>query len=156
MYTLMKQLITWYKEAQIRAQRRKSLWNLILIPLSLTFWFGIWYGLFRLVWAFHITFYPQHSLQNFWQENISLSSFVPSFLMVFALMPGSICLGLVLANCIAWIVAPARRVFETESIGYKGTSFREATSTLLILSVWTVSTGLIISLIAAWALVSLK
>ena len=156
MRELMKPIVSWYTEARQRAQRRKSLWNLILIPLSLAFWFGVWYGLFRLVWAFHITFYPQHNLQNFWPEGASLPSFVPSFLMVFALMPGSICLGLALANCIVWIVTPARRAFEAESIGYKSVSFREATSALLILAAWTVSTGLVIALIAAWALVSLK
>lgn len=156
MRELIQQIVGWYGEARRRAQRRKSPWNLILILLSLAFWFGVWYGLFRLVWTFHITLYPQHNLQNFWQEGTSLSSFIPSFLMVFALMPGSICLGLALSNCITWIIAPARQVFEAESIGYNGTSFRKTTSALLILSAWIVSTGLIISLLAAWALVSLK
>jgi hypothetical protein len=152
----MNKVINWLTEARQRAQRRRSPWNLLLIPLSLAFWLGIWYGLFRLVWAFHITLYPRHDLQNFWLEGTSWSSFVPSFTMVFALMPGSICLGLVLANCTAWIFTPARRLFEEESIGTNGASFREANKALLILSAWTVPTGLIGALLAAWKLVSLK
>ena len=46
------------------------------------------------VWAFHGHFYPTHHLQDFWPRGISLTSFVPSFLMVFALTPGSIGAGL--------------------------------------------------------------
>jgi hypothetical protein len=152
----MKQVINWYRAAQQHAQRRKSPWNVLLIPLSLAFWLGIWYGLFRLVWAFHITLYPRHDLQNFWLEGINLSSFVFSFLMVFALMPGSICLGAALANCTAWIIPPARQIFEEEATGYNGASFREATRALLVLSAWTVPTGLMIAMLAAWKLVSLK
>jgi hypothetical protein len=156
MSKLFQQIFRWYENAQKRALRRQSPWNLILIPLGLAFWLGIWYGLFRFVWAFHSSLFPLHNLRDFWQEGISLSSFVFSFLMVFALMPGSICFGLALANCLTWFVPPARQAFDAESIGYQGTSFREATSALLVLSVWSISIGLVIALGAAWALTSLK
>jgi hypothetical protein len=156
MRKLLQQIYNWYENAEKRASRRQNPWNLILIPLGLAFWLGIWYGLFRCVWAFHVTLFPLHYLRAFWQEGVSLSSFIFSFLMVFALMPGSICLGLALANCVAWFVPPARQSFNAESIGYQGTSFREATSALLVLSAWSISTGLVIALGAAWALTSLK
>jgi hypothetical protein len=78
-----------------RAQRRNSAWNLILIPLGFAGWLGTWYGLFLLVWAFHVKLYPQHNLRDFWGEGVSFSSFIPGFLMVFALMPGAVCLGFI-------------------------------------------------------------
>lgn len=155
MRELLQQIFLWFGGARHRAQRRKSPWNLILIPLGLAFWFGIWCGLFRLVWAFHVTLYPQHNLQDFWRESESLSSLIPSFLMIFALMPGAICLGLALANCVAWLIVPARQVFVAESTGYPGAGFREATRVLFILSTLSVPAGIIIALLAAWALASL-
>ena len=156
MRQFVQRTVEWYAGARHRAQRRRSAWNLILIPLGLAGWLGAWYGLFRLVWAFHVTLYPQHSLHDFWGKGVSFSSFVPSFLMVFALMPGAICLGLILANCVAWLIAPARRTFDAEAAGYHGASFREATSTLFKLAAWTLSAGLIIALLSAWALASLR
>src|SRR5262249_5313198 len=130
MRRLIQRAAEGYTIAQQRALRRRSPWNLLLVPLALAGWLGTWYGLFRLVWAFHVVLYPEHRLHDFWGNDVSLLSFVPSVLMVFALLPGAVCLGLALANCLAWLVGPARRVFETEAIGHPGTSFRTATGTL--------------------------
>ena len=146
----------WYAGARHRAQRRKSLWNGILLPLGLLAVGGIWYGLFRVVWAFHLQWYPQHELRNFWGKGISFWSFVPSFLMVFALAPGALCSGLALTNCVAWLIRPARRTFDKEAAGYSGTGFQEATGILFRIAVWTLSVGLIVSLIAACALKDLQ
>jgi hypothetical protein len=146
----------WYAEALRRAQRRRSAWNFILIPLGLAGRLGVWYGLFRLVWAFHVTVYPQHRLHDFWGEGVSFSVFMLSFLMVFAPAPGAMCLGYALANCAAWLVAPARHVFDAEAVGYTGASFREATGAVFKLAAWTLPAGLAIALLAAWALGSLR
>ncbi len=154
MRDFIEQLSGWYGGKEYR--RRKSPWNLILIPLSFVFWLGIWYVLFRLVWAFHILLYPQHHLGDFWQKGVSFSSFIPSFLMVFALLPGAICLGLALANCVVWLIPPARRALDKEAFDHPGANFREATRRLLILSAITIPSGLAVALISAWALISLK
>jgi len=151
-----EQIAQFYVSARSRAQRRHSLWNFILIPLGLSGWLGSWYGLFRLVWAVHVCLYPQHSLGNFWQEGISFQSFLSSFLMTFALAPGTLCVGLIFANCLSWLLPPARRVFDVESVGYRGTSFREATGALLKVALWAVPAGLIIALVSATLLTSLK
>ena len=143
-------------EARLRARRRKSAWNLILIPSALFGWLGSWYGSFRIVWAFHLILYPQHSFHDFWQEGISFASFVPSFLMLFAPVPASICVGLLFANCVAWLIPPARRTLDAEAQGYKGTSFRESTEALLKFAKWAVPGGLIIALVAASLLMSLR
>jgi hypothetical protein len=145
-----------YSATRFRARRRHSLWNLILIPLSLAGWLGSWYGLFRLVWAFNVWLYPDHLFSNFWTEGISISGFALSFLMLFAPAPGALCLGLVIANCVSWLLPPARRVFDAEAAGYPGTSFGESNKALLDLALRLVPTGLVVALIAAALLKSLR
>jgi ABC-type sugar transport system permease subunit len=146
----------WYAGAQQRAKRRKSPWNLILLPFGLVTVGAAWYGLFRIVWAFHVRFYPQHELRDFWGSGISFSSFVPSFLMVFAIAPGALCAGLAAANSVARLVRPARRTFDAESVGYPETGFRKSTRLLLLCAVCAVSLGLVIALVAAYLLRSLR
>lgn len=148
--------VEWYAGAQQRAQRRRSLWNLILLPLGFAAVGATWYGLFRVVWAFHVHFYPQHELRDFWGSGISFRSFVPSFLIVFALAPGALCTGLAITNGLAWLVRPARRAFDAESAGHAGTGFRESTRILLLCAAWSVSVGFVIALAAAYSLKSLR
>ncbi len=150
------QFSEYYSAARLRARWRRSPWNLILIPLSLAGWLGSWYGLFRPVWAFNVWLYPDHLFSNFWKEGISFSSFALSFLMFFGPAPGALCLGLVIANCVSWLLPPARRVFDAEAAGYPGTSFGESNKALLGLALRLVPTGFVVALIAAGFLKSLK
>lgn len=146
----------WYVGAQQRGQRRRSPWNLILLPLGVIAVALMWYGLFRAVWAFHLLFYPQHQLRDFWGSGISFSSFLLSFIMVFVLAPGALCTGLAVANCVAWLVRPARRNLNAESVGHPGTGFRESTRLLFFCAAWMVSVGLIVALTAGYFLRSLR
>ena len=109
-----------------------------------------------LVRAFHTFFYPSHRLHDFWQSGISLKSFIPSFLMVFALTSGSIAAGLVLTNVMAWSIPPARHTFDAEAVGYPGTDFRSATRGLWSLARWALPIGIAIALASAYRLKSLK
>jgi len=150
-----RQAAAWHGGAQQRARRRRSPWNLVLLVLGLIVAAGTWYGLFRVTWAFHLLFHPQHELREFWGSGIRFSSFVPNFLMVFAIAPGALCTGLAVANCIAWLVRPARRALDAESAGHVGTGFRESTRLLLLCAAWAVSAGLVVALAAAYFLRSL-
>jgi|KBSMisStandDraft_5_1062788.scaffolds.fasta_scaffold17868_7 hypothetical protein len=150
-----ERVLSFYSRARIRSKRRHSPWNLVLIPVGLAGWLGTWYGLFRIVWAFHRLLYPQHAFRDFWTEGISFTAFVPSFLMLFAPAFGSLCFGLVLANCVAWLVPPARRALDAESSGYPGTGFTESTTLLLKLFLWTLPSGVIIAMLAATVLRSM-
>ena len=145
----------WFEGAQQRAQRRKSPWNVILLPLGLAAAGATWYGIFRLVWAFHIQWYPHHELHDFWGSGIGFRSFVPSFLMVFALTPGALCVGMAAANCLAWLVRPARRTFAEEAVGHPGTGFRESTVALFRLAAWVLALGFTVALLGACFLKSL-
>jgi len=152
----LQRIFGFYSAARLRAARRKSAWNLVLIPPAILGWLGCWYGLFRIVWAFHLWLYPQHLFRDFWQEGISLRSFAPSFLMVFGPFFGALCIGLIFANCVAWLILPARRKLDEESQSYPGTGFRESTVALIRLAGWAVSLGLVVALIAASLLRSLR
>lgn len=148
--------IGYYADARKRAQRRKSAWNLILIPLGGAAVIGVWYTLFRLVWLFRVTMYPDHQLQDFWQEGISFGSFVPSFLMVFALAPAALTVGFMVGNLFAWLISPARRVFQAEAGNYPTVRFQATMRILWKVGVWAVPLGLFIALAASVFLRSLR
>lgn len=153
----IKQRVTkFYFGARQRAQRRKSPWNLILIPLCFGSAIAFGYALFRLIWLFHTIFYPAHELGEFWRDGISFESFLPSFLMVFSVVPGAIGIGFMFGNLLAWLVGPARRIIDAEARGYPGTTFRAAMRGLFRFTAWTLPVGLLIALTAAYFLKSLK
>ena len=156
MPNLVDKSAKYYAEATHRAKRRKSPWNLILIPLCGGSAVAIGYALFRIVWRFHVAFYPDHQLHDYWQEGISLRSFVPSLLMVLSLLPGSIATGFMLGNLLAWLVTPARRVFDAEAQGFPGTSVGESMGGLFKMAVWTLPSGLALALAAAYSLKSMR
>ena len=66
----MKKIYEFYTEARQRAKRRKSPWNLILIPLVIGGIGSVWYGLFQLMWKIHINIYPEHIQEALAHENI--------------------------------------------------------------------------------------
>jgi hypothetical protein len=156
MRTLAEKLANYYRGAHIRAQRRKSAWNLLLLPLCFAAWLSIWYALFRFVWLLHVLVYPAHRLADFWSGGISAGTAVLSFLMVFALMPAAMTLGFMLENCVVWLIPPLRRVFDAEARDYPGTGFADAMRGLLKVCYWALPIGLTISVTAAWFLSSLR
>ena len=156
MQHLLKRATKWYMEARHQAQRRKSRWNLILIPLCGGAWLVGWYALFRLVWIFHTTLYPEHALRDFWHEGISFKSFVSSFLMVFAIAPAALSIGSMVGNLLAYAIPPARRTFDAESKGYPGTSFPEGMRFLWKVTAWALPLGLLVALIGGYTLKSLR
>ena len=154
--SLVERANAFLERARFRAQRRRSPWNLILIPLTFGGWLGTWYLVFRLVWTYHVWLYPDHQFRNFWHKGISFPSFALSFLMLFALLPGAMSLGFVFGNLVAWLAKPARKTFEAESVGYPGTTFRESNAGLLRMAMWTFPAGVALSLLAASFLKSLR
>jgi hypothetical protein len=151
---------TWenqrYAEADGPAWRRTSPWNLLLIPVGFTAWLLIWYGLFRLVWAFHAALFPAHELSDFWRAGISSRAFAPSFVMVFALLPGALGAGLLAANGLVWLIPSARRALDAEAQAQNGARFPEAMRALGRFTAWALAVGLRIALLAAACLPSLR
>jgi heme A synthase len=156
MPTVSQRISDFYRDARRRAQRRKSAWNILLVPLCFGGFLGCWYVLFRLVWKFHTAIYPEHHFAEFWRPGISMANFILSFLMMFSITPAAVALGFMLGNILIWLIPPARRVLDAEAEGYPGTSFVESMRGLFKISLWTIPIGFAVALTAAYLLNSLR
>ena len=111
-----------FEEMRERAKRRKSKWNLILIPIGI-FWIALFsYGYWKLIdEVFNLTWiaYPDvtyvYQNWNLWGVLTILAIFIPA-----------ISIGLFMTNITAWLIRSARNVFEKEAKGYKGADFKTA------------------------------
>ena len=85
--------------ARLRARRRRSPWNLVLIPLFLGGAGAAGYAFFTLVWHVHTWIYPAHSgrLRDFWPRGLGFPAFVSSFLL------GSDAMWRVARFCLSWL-----------------------------------------------------
>ena len=103
------------------------------------------------MWEVHTAIYPSHvgRLSEFWGKNISLGSFVSSFLLLVPLFFASLPIGMILANLIAWLIPAACRTFDREAEGVTGASFTEAVSGLWKAALILVPICLVLSIIGA-------
>jgi len=152
----IKRMLKYYGEARQRAGRRRSPWNAFLLLLSMATWFGTVYMLFRLVWLFHTTLYPEHQLSDFGRAGSSFHNGGLSLLMIVSLVPGSGATAFIIVNSLFWLFPWPRKVFEDEAKNHPGTDFRNAIRKLFKMWIWTFPTGLAISLLAAYLLKSLR
>ena len=154
----MNKIEKYIQEAQTRARRRKSPWNLILIPLLFIGAVPVYIIQFKILWLVHIFRYPSHSghVSEFWQRGISFGAFISSFLMGIPILVSSVALGMIIANLLAWCIIPVRRVFDKEAQGVKGTSFRESMMALGKIAAYLVPICFILGLIGAFTLKSLR
>jgi hypothetical protein len=148
----------YYAGARTRAKRRKSAWNAVFIPVCFAAWLSIWYALFRVIWWFHSSLYPEHRLQDFLggSATISFRSFVCGFLMMFGPLPGAIVIAFMLGNTFFWLISPVRRIFDDEARGYPGASFRDSMQALLKIGTWVLPIGVFLAIVGAFFLKSLR
>lgn len=148
---------SWFVAALQRAQRRKSPWNLLLL-LAVPLWALLWWGAFRLVWAYHVHLYPAHAgaLRQFWPAGASAHAFVASFLMVFGPMMPAVVLALLVTNALLWFVPPVRRTLEAEAESVPGTGFRASQRKLLLATIVALAVGGFLGMQGAAMLTSLS
>ena len=119
----MNKIARWFGEARIRAQRRKSPWNLLLglvVVLSIAF---VWFSSCEF-----ILYLPHDSTVSF--REISAGYDLQMIFVTIPMFFPSLAWGMVLGDAIMWLVPPARRIFEQEAQGHKGSSFKEVMSGL--------------------------
>lgn len=120
----MNKIVTWFGEARIRAQRRKSPWNLLLglvVVLSIVF---VWFSSCEF-----ILYLPHDSTVSF--REISTGHDLQMIFVTISLFFPSLAWGMIIGNTIMWLVPPAQRTFEREAQGHKDCSFKEVMSGLL-------------------------
>jgi hypothetical protein len=133
---------TFYDLARARARRRKSPYNLLLPLFVLPLWALLWWGAFNLAWGLHVLFYPSHAglRSEFWPADLPAHIFIPSFMLLIPSFLPTLVWAMVCTNFVLHLVPPARRTFDREAVGYPGTDYRSAQTSLLIVAV--VATGL--------------
>lgn len=129
-------------EAQGRAKRRKSKWNLLLIPLGLISIAVTWFLLANFIASVHRLYYPS---QHFGQSKSNLGG----ILMFVPILVPSITVGFMLSNCIIWCILPARKVLDQEAKGVKGASFRKSMRDLAIITAVVLPIALLLGFLGA-------
>jgi hypothetical protein len=119
--------MSYIEKAQQRAKRRKSKWNLLLIPGVLIPLAAIWYLSFQLMEFVHGIIYIG---QNFTDTPRGIGPIIAAVAPLFGTLPVSFLLG----NILVWFVSPARRVLDSEAAKVPGTSFVESQEDLLKLA----------------------
>ncbi|HSE78924.1 MAG TPA: hypothetical protein VLG66_13075 [Alphaproteobacteria bacterium] len=112
----MRSIHKYVADARARASRRRSPWNLLLIPIGLFLIGSVWYLLVQGSFAVHRLFRPEEPF-----------TVVPAWRMILMVVPllfPAISIGLILANLASWCVPPARRAYDREAAGVSGASFR--------------------------------
>ena len=141
-----------------RRAKQKSPWDLVCLVVGFV-WLGVfWYALFQVAWMLHVLLYPEHAglRKEFWCEGIPFRMFLSSFLMLMPLFVPAAVAGFLSANCLMWLIPPARRAMETEAAGDREMTFAGANAGLIK---WggLVSAGcLILSLVGLATLKNLK
>lgn len=105
-----------FKDIRQRGKRRKDPWNLVLIPFAVVGISIVWSLLTKTLSALQYSLIPANAIFSNQTRLGAILLFVPP------IFP-SIALGLIIANIFAWLIPPARKIFERESEGIQGTSF---------------------------------
>jgi hypothetical protein len=122
--------LQYIAEMRARATRRKSKWNLLLIPFAIAGLALSWYGLVEPLQRFRSRFFP---IDAFLMNGTRLGNIV---LYVAPFFP-SICIGILIANLAVWIIPPARRTLNEEARGDASAAFKSsnlAVAKLLVLT----------------------
>jgi hypothetical protein len=118
----------YFGEARERAKRRRSPWNLILIPLAILCIGLVYYFFWKLATVIQSNMIPSNAIIWNYSKLGGVLMYVPT------LLP-SLSLGMIFANFIAWCIPPARKAFDREANGVKNASVRSATRSLFIISI---------------------
>jgi hypothetical protein len=129
----------YFSEARVRAQRRKSRWNLLLLPAVLVPLAAILATLLLLINALHGYLYTGQSLRNAQGGWAILATVGPLFA---ALIPA-----MLVGNSLVRLLPPARRVLDAEAFGHPGASFHSAQRKLARVAAIVVPLSMAVSLL---------
>jgi hypothetical protein len=110
------------------------------------------------MWRLHVHFFPEHRPyeRQFWGSGISPGAFASSFLMLMPLALPATVLGFLAANCLVWLIPPARRSMQGEAAGDKEMTFSGSNSGLIKWGTIPSIICVILSIIGAVTLRSLR
>ena len=110
--------MSYLEEARARANRRKSRWNLLLIPAGLFPIGSVWAVATLLAEQAHLHFYPEESLRTGEGPWVVVAAVSP----LFAAIP----VGMLAANFVVRRIAQARAVLDREASRDPALSYHES------------------------------
>ena len=131
-------------EARKRASRRKSAWNLLLIPAVSGTWLVMWYASVQVVGQ--LLRFTRPGL-NFVLLPDSGGGTLIGVGLLFAWLP----LAMIIGNFLVATVAPARRTLDREAQAVPGTDLASATRDLLKMMLVITPTGLLLVILGILA-----
>lgn len=132
--------MSYYDDARARARRRKSPWNLLLIPAIVLPIALLWRLAFALGGYVHLALYPGQTWRS---HSHGLGAILAAVAPFFATIPTALYMG----NIIVCMIPAARRTFDREAIGYPGTDFRSSQQRLLVMIRYIVPPALLLTVV---------
>ncbi|MGB6633447.1 MAG: hypothetical protein WBE52_19560, partial [Terriglobales bacterium] len=141
---------TWVQNAQRRASRRKSPWNLLLL-LIFPLWWALWWAMVEVGCLLH--FVLNHEGVPPWREWMHLmggSMTVPQALIAFGPMIPTLTGAMVIGNFLIYQIPSARRAMDVEDRGHPGTAYQTAQRALGQITLYGMPIAVILLLLGAW------
>jgi hypothetical protein len=127
----------YFEESHLRARRRQSAWNLLLIPAVLVCWLGLTTAVLLGATWLHGVVYPGQSLRGARGLGPILATVAP--------LLGCAAPGFVVSNWLVHLVGPVRRTLDREAETYPGTGYASSQSKLLKIAAVLATGGILIA-----------
>jgi hypothetical protein len=135
-----QEVMGYITAARIRAKRRKSLWNLLLIPCYWIPWLALWMASAIGFGRFYTRIHPGIEVRI-------LPDAIGGVLIAIGLLFAWLAPAMLIANALVSLVPPARRAFEREAATVPGTDRASADRGLLWLGSYVTPAGLALALV---------
>ena len=132
--------MSYFDEARARAKRRRSPWNLLLIPAFFAPWALLWYASARVLRGVARHSHPE---LNFVLLPDSAGGILMAIGLLFAWFP----IAMVVANLLVTAIPTARRALDNEARGVPGTDLVSANRGLLKAAAFMTPAGWLIAVV---------
>jgi hypothetical protein len=135
-----QEVMGYITAARIRAKRRKSLWNLLLIPCYVIPWFSLWMASAVWLGRLYTGIHPGIEVRI-------LPDAIGGVLIAIGLLFAWLAPAMLIANGLASLVPPARRALDREAATVPGTDRASANRGLIRLGSYVTPAGLALALV---------
>lgn len=136
--------MSYFKAARARAERRKSVWNLLLIPSFLLPWLLVW-------WVSVVHLGKLHRQLHPGREFVLLPEGMSGILMAIGPLLAWLAPAMIVANTLVSAIRPARRALDRDAASVPQADRSSANRALLKLSLLLTPAALLLGLIGAFA-----
>ena len=133
--------MSYIEEARTRARRRKSRWNLLLIPAVLVPTAVLWASGMLVAEQVHMRYFPEESLANGEGPWIVIAAIAP----LFAAIP----VGMLVGNFTVHRIEAARAALDREASSDPTLGYRASRAALVRLALYTSTASLVATTVAA-------